>query len=772
MAYDVLPGLGQPLRRLEDPRLLTGGGRFTQSIAAPGALHAIFLRSPHAHARIRSIGTEAARALPGVRAIFTASDTVAAGLGHNPSIVEIKDAHGRRHVEPPRLPMSPDRVRHVGEIVAMIVADSPDQARDAAEAIEVDYEPLASVTTGDAALQPGAPLLHDEAPGNLVCDWSKGDLAATDAAFARAAHVARVRFRGPRILAGYMETRAALAEWDEAAQRLTLTTPSQGVHVLHRLLCDRILNIPRERLRVVTEDVGGGFGPKLPPYPEQSLVCFAAMRLKRAVRWTQERTEHHLADTHARDLVAEASLALDATGRFLALRIDAVANFGAYVSTVNPTIPTAGMAKVLTCLYDIPAAHIAMRCAFSNTAPVDAVRGAGKPEALVLVERLVDVAARETGRDPVALRRLNLIRRDAFPYKTALGYTYDSGDYAALMDAVLREGDDAGYAARRAASAARGLRRGRGFACHLHGSGGWGDETSIVTVAADGVIEARTGTQSQGQGHATAYAQVVAAAFGVDVTRVRIVQGDSGRIPRGGGTGGSSSTIVSGTTMKRAVDVVIAKGRDQAADMLEAAALDVEYRDGGFAVVGTDRRVSLFDVAARAGGLEGRADFADTVETWPTGIALCEVEVDPETGTVRLDRFVAAVDVGTVVNPLLLAGQLHGGYAAGIGQALLEDARYDEEGQLLAATLMDYAMPRAADLPMFAHVVASTPSPNNILGIKGVGELPTNGAAATIANAVIDALAADGVAHVELPMTPNRVWTALAAARASAKAAR
>lgn len=767
MAYDVLPGLGEPLRRLEDPRLLTGRGRFTISIPSPGALHAVFLRSPHAHARVRAVATAAAKAMPGVRAVYTADDTLAAGLGHNPCLSEIKDVNGRRHIEPPRLPIAPGRVRHVGEIVAMVVADTLDQARDALEAVEVDYEALPAVITGDAALEPGAPQLHDEAPGNLVCDWRKGDEAPVQEAFARAAHVAKVSFRANRILAGYMETRAALAEWDEAGQLLTLTTPSQGVHVLHRLLCDHILKIPRTRMRVVTEDVGGGFGPKLPPYPEQSLVCFAAMQLKRAVRWMQDRTEHHLADTHARDLVATAQLALDADGRFLALRVDGVANYGAYVSAVNPTIPTAGMAKVLTCLYDIPAAHIHLRCAFSNTSPVDAVRGAGKPEALVLVERLVDVAARETGRDPVALRRLNLVKRDAFPYRTALGYTYDSGDYAALMDAVLREGDDAGYAARRAASAHSGLRRGRGFACHLHGSGGWGTETSIVTIGADGTIEARTGTQSQGQGHATAYAQIVAASFGVPVDRVRIVQGDSARIPRGGGTGGSSSTIVSGTTMKRAVDVAIAKAKEAAGELLEAATVDIEYAAGSFTVVGTDRRITLTEIAERKGTIEGSADFESTVESWPTGIALCEVEVDPETGTVKLERFAAAVDVGTVVNPLLLAGQLHGGYAAGIGQALLEDACYDESGQLLAATLMDYAMPRAADMPMFRYVVASTPTPNNPLGIKGMGELPTNGAAAVVANAVLDALAGDGVTHVELPMTPHRIWRALEAARAT-----
>ena len=761
MAYDVLPGLGQPLRRMEDPRLLTGGGRFAADRAPAGALQALFVRSPHAHARIARIDADAARALPGVVAVYTAADSVAAGLGHNPCLVEIFGADGRRHAEPPRLPISPDRVRHVGEIVAMVVAETIDAARDAAEAILVDYEELPAVVAGDAALAPGAPQLHDMAPGNLVCDWRKGDAAAVDAAFARAAHVSRVSFRAARILASYLEPRAALAEHDPASGVTTLTTPSQGVHVLHRLLCDHILRIPREALRVVTEDVGGGFGPKLPPYPEQALVCFAARRLARAVRWVQERSEHHLADTHARDLVATAELALDADGRFLAIRVDAVANYGAYVSAVTPTITTGGMAKVLASLYDIPAAHIAMRGAFTNTAPVDAFRGAGKPETLVLVERLVDVAARETGRDPVALRRLNLVRCDGFPHRTALGYRYDSGDFGRLLDAALAAGDEAGFAARRAASAARGLRRGRGFACHLHASGGWGDETSIVTIAADGTIEARTGTQSQGQGHATAFAQVVAAVFGVDVARIRIVQGDSARIPRGGGTGGSSSTIVSSTTLRRASDAAIAAARDAAADLLEAAAVDVAYRAGAFVVVGTDRRIGLAEVAARRGTIEGRADFADTVETWPTGVARCEVEVDPATGVVRVERFDAAVDVGVVVNPLLLDGQLHGGYATGIGQALLEAARYDDAGQLISATLMDYALPRAADTPFFGMTLACTPSPNNALGIKGVGELPTNGAAAAVANAVLDALAADGVTHVELPMTPQRVWDAL-----------
>ncbi|MGG5823793.1 xanthine dehydrogenase family protein molybdopterin-binding subunit [Falsiroseomonas sp. HW251] len=753
MAFDVLPGLGRPFRRVEDPRLLTGGGRYTADLVPPGVLHAVFLRSPYAHARVLGVDAAAARAMPGVAAVITAED--AAALGHNPALTEIRFPDGRRHVEPPRLPISQGRVRHVGEIVAMLVAETPAQARDAAEAVMVDYDPLPAVTDAEAALRPGAPLLHDEAPRNLVCDWRKGDASAVEAAIARAAHVTRLAMRSPRIVAGYLETRAALAEWD--AGRVTLTTPSQGVHVLHRMLCDHILGWPRERLRVVTPDVGGGFGPKLPPYPEQALVCLAADRLRRGVFWVQDRSEHHLGDTHARDLVAEITLALDAEGRFTAVKVQAVANFGAYVSSVNPTIPTGGMAKVLTGLYDIPAASIAMRCAFTNTVPVDAVRGAGKPETLVLLERAVDHAARETGRDPVALRRLNLVR--AFPYRTALGYDYDSGDYQALMDAALREADDAGYAARKAASRANGRLRGRGLSCHLHGSGGWGDETSIVQVLPDGTIEARTGTQNQGQGHGTVYAQVIAAAFGVTPDRVRIVQGDSDRIPRGGGTGGSSSTIISSTTLSRAAEAAVESGKETAARLLEAAAVDIEWQAGRYVIAGTDRSVSVFDVAREAGALEGRADFADTVVTWPAGVAVAEVEVDAETGAVTLDRFGCSVDAGVVVNPLLLAGQLHGGFAAGIGQALMEEARYDGDGQLLTATLMDYAMPRAGDLPAFAHALEGVPSPNNALGIKGVGELPTNGAPAAVANAVADAVGA----HVELPMTAEKVFRALRA---------
>ena len=758
MAYDVLPGLGVPLRRSEDHRLLTGQGRYTADVAAPGALHAVFLRSPHAHAEIRGIDVSAARAMPGVAAVITAAE--AAGLGHNPAVSEIFGVDGARHIEPHRPPIATGKVRHVGEIVAMVVAETLAAALDAADAVLVDYAPLPAVVTGDAALAPGAPQIHAQAPGNLICDWRRGDAAAVDAAFTAAAHVSNVAYRGNRIVAGYLETRAALAQWRDG--QLTLTTPSQGVHLIQRVVC-AILGIPTTDLRVVSEDVGGGFGPKLPPYPEQALVCFAARLLKHDIRWEQTRTEHHLSDTHARDLIAEASLALDAEGRFLAIKVDGVANFGAFVSTVAPTIPTMGMAKVLSGLYAFPAAAIALRCAFSNTPPVDAIRGAGKPEAFILLESLVDQAARETGRDPIALRRLNFIPRQAFPYRTALGLRYDCGDYAALLDAALAEGDAAGFPARRAVSEARGMRRGLGLACHLHATGGWGDETSLLRIGADGVVEAVTGTQSQGQGHATAYAQIVAAALGIAPERVRVVQGDTARAPRGGGTGGSSSTIISGATLKRAADAAIAAGMDAAAERLEVAVADLTYRKGHYVVEGTDRFIDLFELAAAVGGLDGRADFDTTVESWPAGIAIAEVEIDPETGVVRLDRFSSSVDAGVVVNPMLLVGQLHGGFCAGAGQALLEEACFDAEGQALSATLMDYAMPRADDVPDFAHVLCGVPTPNNPLGIKGVGELPTNGAPAAIGNAVTDAL---GVA-VPMPMTPARIWQALHALSAA-----
>jgi carbon-monoxide dehydrogenase large subunit len=752
--------LGQPITRREDRRFLTGRGRYADNTAPDDALAVLFVRSPHAHALIKGIDRRTALGLPGIIAIYTAEDTAADGLGHLPAISEIKDASGARHREPPHLPMPVGKVRHVGDIVAMIVADTLDQARDAAEALAVDYEELPAVVTVAQALAAGAPLLHEEAPGNLMCRWARGNAAATEAAFARAAHVSRLSIRSPRQIVHYMETRAAWSAYDAASDLVTVTFSSQGAQIPHRLMCERVLGLPKDKLRLVTEDVGGGFGPKYPIYAEPALIAWATRKLGKGLRWSCDRSELAVADSHARDLVASAELALDADGKFLGLRVKAEANFGAYVSMFAPSIPTTGLAKVISGLYRIPAIRIDFDCAFTNTVPVDAIRGAGKPEALFLLERLVDTAARETGHAPAALRRLNLLTPADMPYRSASGYTYDAADCARLFETALKAADEAGFAGRRTASEGKGRRRGLGLSCHLHGTGGIADEHAAVQVGPDRVV-ARLGTQSQGQGHETVFAQLLSAALGVPIDRIEIRQGDTLTIPHGGGTGGSSSTIISGTTLRRAADSVIERGRDLAAERLETAPADIAFRDGVFEVVGTDRRIGLLELAAWK-PFDGSATFADKIDSFPTGVMVCEVEIDPETGEVRLDRLTAVADCGVVVNPRLLAGQMHGGMAHGSGNALMEQAVYDEEtGQLLTGTLMDYALPRADDLPAFRIETISTPSPNNFMGFKGVGELPTNGAPAAVANAILDALHPHGVRHLDMPITAEKIWRAL-----------
>ena len=752
--------LGQPLTRREDQRFLTGKGRYADNTAPTGALAVLFVRSPHAHALIKGIDKAAALALPGVAAIYTAEDTAADKLGHLPAISEIKDPAGNRHREPPHLPMPVGKVRYVGDIVAMIAAATLDQARDVAEALVVDYEELPAVVTPAQALAPGAPQIHDEVPGNLMCRWERGDASATAAAFAKAAHVTRLKIRSPRQIAHYMETRAAWSAWDAASELVTITLASQGVHIPHRLMCEHVLKLPKEKLRLVTEDVGGGFGPKFNISAESVLIAWATRKLKRGLRWSAERSEHALSDSQSRDLLASAELALDKDGQFIGLRVKAQANYGAYLSMFAPSIPTTGMARVISGLYRIPAIYIDFDCAFTNTVPVDAIRGAGKPETIFLLERLVDLAAQETGRSPVELRRLNLLTSADMPYQTATGYTYDAADFPRLFETALKASDAAGFAARRAASEAKGLRRGLGLSCHLHATGGIADEHGVIQVTSDRLI-AHAGTQSQGQGHETVFAQILSAALGVPIDKIDVRQGDTRTILRGGGTGGSSSTIISGTTLRRAADVVIQRGRDLAAERLEASPADIVYRDGSFEVVGTDRRIGLFELAAHK-PFEGDAVFADKIEGFPTGVMACEVEVDPETGAVRIDRFVSAVDAGVVVNPRLLAGQMHGGIVHGLGNALMEEALYDEAtGQLLSGTLMDYTLPRADDVPNFTVETIATPSPNNFMGLKGVGELPTNGAPVAVANAVLDALRPFGVRHLDMPITAAKIWQAL-----------
>ncbi len=756
--------LGQPLLRREDRRFVTGRGRYADNTAPNDALAVLFVRSPHAHARLAGIDGTAAMASPGVAAVYTADDLLADKVGHLPAISEIKDEAGQRHREPAHLPMPIGKVRHVGDIVAMIAATTLEQARDAAELLEIDYEPLPAVVTAAQALASDAPLVHDDVPGNLMCRWGKGDAAATDAAFAHAAHVSTLSIRSPRQIVHYMETRAAWSAYDASEDLVTVTFASQGVQIPHRLMCERVLNVPKDKLRLVTEDVGGGFGPKYPIYAESTLIAWATRKLMRGLRWTCERAELAQSDSHARDLVASAELALDSHGKFLALRVKAQANYGAYVSMFAPTIPTTGLAKVISGLYCIPAIRVDFDCAFTNTVPVDAIRGAGKPEALFLLERLIDIAAHETGRSPIELRRLNLLAAADMPYAAASGYTYDAADCVQLFETALKAADEPGFAARRAASEAAGKRRGLGIGCHLHGTGGIADEHVIVQVSADRLV-ASVGTQSQGQGHETIFAQVLAAALGVPVDKIEIRQGDTRTIPHGGGTGGSSSTIISGTTLKRAADAVIQRGRDLAAERLETAAADIAYRDGSFEIVGTDRRIGLFELAAHM-PFAGDALFADKIESFPTGVMVCEVEIDSETGQVRIDRLTEVADCGVVVNPRLLAGQIHGGIVHGLGNALMEEAIYDEEsGQLLTGTLMDYALPRADDVPPLGVETIVTPSPNNFLGFKGVGELPTNGAPAAIGNAVLDALRPFGVRHIDMPITAQKVWRAIQAAR-------
>ena len=751
--------LGRSIARREDRRFLTGQGRYTDDTAPDGALAVLFVRSPHAHARIAGIDKDAALASPGVIAIYTAQDTAADKLGHLPAISEIKDEAGNRHREPPHLPMPVGKVRHVGDIVAMIVADTLDQARDAADALVVDYEELPAVVTVAQALAPGAALVHDDVPGNLMCRWARGDAVATEAAFASAAHVSTLTIRSPRQIVHYMETRAAWSAYDASSDLVTVTFGSQGVQIPHRLMCERVLNVAKDRLRLVTEDVGGGFGPKYPIYAEPTLIAWATRKLGRGLRWAADRTELAQADSHSRDLVATGELALDADGRFLAVRVKAEANYGAYVSMFAPSIATTGMAKVISGLYRIPAIRLDFDCAFTNTVPVDAIRGAGKPEALFLLERLVDIAAHETGHTPIELRRLNLLQPGDMPYKAASGYTYDAADCPRLFETAMRQADVTGFEARRSASEAAGKRRGLGLSCHLHGTGGMADEHVVVQVTPNRLV-ASLGTQSQGQGHETVFAQVLSAALGVAVERIEIRQGDTLSIPHGGGTGGSSSTIISGTTLKRAADVVIQRGRDLAAERLEAAPADIAYRDGAFEVVGTDRRVGLFELAAWK-PFDGDAVFADKIESFPTGVMVCEVEVDPDTGATRIDRFTAVADAGVVVNPRLLEGQMCGGIVHGLGNALMEEAVYDEEtGQLLSGTLMDYALPRAEDVPDLRIATIATPSPNNILGMKGIGELPTNGAPAALGNAILDALRPLGVRHIDMPITAQKVWQA------------
>jgi len=765
-------GLAQPVRRVEDPRLLKGLGRYTDDVTPPGTLHGVVLRSPHAHARITAIDVKAAKSVPGVVGVITHADLAEEGIGTLPCTVPIKNRDGSPRFDPPRPALADGTVRYVGEPVAFIVAESLAAARDGAEAVAVEYEVLPAVTDLRTATEEGKPLVWSGARRNICFDWSVGDEAKVAELFAKAHHVTRLSLVNNRIVVNSLEPRAALAEFDRESGRWTLTTNTQGGWLIKQLLAQAVFKVPEDRFRIITPDVGGGFGMKLFLYPEHVLTAFAARRLGRPVKWRAERSEAFLSDTQGRAHYTEAELALDREGRFLALRTTDYADMGAYLSTFAPFIPTLAGTKVLASVYRFEAIFAHVFGVFTNTVPVDAYRGAGRPESNYLVERLIDTAARELGIDPVTLRKRNMVGPDAMPYTTAMGQTYDSGDFARVMDTALKLADYAQIGSRKAEAKARGRLRGIGISYYLEATGGAPTERAEIRFTEDGFVDVYVGTQSTGQGHETAYVMLTAHELGIDPERIRIRQGDTDTIPVGGGTGGARSLYSEGQAILATTASVIEKGKVAAADALEAAVADIVFEEGRFSIVGTDRGIDILELARRQRERAARGEdvvLLDTAEvakieshTFPNGCHIAEVEIDPETGTTRLVNYVVADDVGKAINPLIVKGQIHGGVAQGAGQALLEEAVYDpDSGQLLTGSLMDYALPRADDLPDITVELVEIPCGTNPLGVKGAGEAGAVGSPPAIINAVVDALAEHGVKHIDMPATPERVWRAL-----------
>jgi carbon-monoxide dehydrogenase large subunit len=770
-------GLAQPVRRVEDPRLLKGNGRYTDDIVLPGMLHGLVLRSPAAAATIGRIDTTAAKALPGISAIYTSADLKADGIGTLPCVAVIKNRDGSPMAAPPHPILADGAVRHVGDPVAFIVADTIAAARAAADAIEVDYDTLPSVTDLPTAMDDGQPLVWPEVPNNRVFDWAIGDKAATDAEFAKAAHVSRVQIVNNRIIVSSMEARVSISDFDTTTGRWTLYANTQGGWLLKNLL-GPIFGTEPQKFRVITPDVGGGFGMKLFLYAEHALTSYAARKLGRPVKWASDRSEAFLSDTQGRDNVTSAELAMDADGTFLALRTYNIANMGAYLSNFAPAIPTGAGTGVLSSVYGFKAIYANVLGVFTNTVPVDAYRGAGRPESNYLVERLVDQAARDLGVDRVELRRRNMVLPSAMPHSTPVGKKYDSGDFRIVLDAALKTMDYAGFATRRARAAAEGKRRGLGLAYYLEATGGDPTERAEIRFAEDGFVDVFVGTQSTGQGHETAYVMLTANQLGIDGDKIRIRQGDTDTIPSGGGTGGARSLYSEGQAILMTSDSVIAKGKQAAADVLEAAVADIAFVEGRFSIVGTDRGIDIMALAAdqRAKAAAGQTavtlDAAEVApikaHTFPNGCHMAEIEVDPETGVVELMRYVVADDVGKAINPLIVRGQVAGGVAQGYGQAVMERTVYDpDSGQLLSGSFMDYALPRANDLPDIEVELLEVPCVSNPLGVKGAGEAGAVGSPPAVINAIIDALSEDGISHIDMPATPERVWRALELAKAA-----
>ena len=769
-----IDGIGASVKRREDLRLLTGRGRYAEDVGAPGQAYAAFVRSPHAHADVISFDAKPALAIAGVLGVFGGRDLIADGVGPIPTLIAergggIKSRDGSAFAEPVWHPLAIDRVRHVGEPVAIVVGASAAAARDGADAVRVGYAEKPAVVDAVAALAHGAPRLHDGVADNRAYDWECGDPEATARAIASAAHVTQLTLVDNRLVTCFLEPRAALAEWDAATGRYTLHAGLQSVHQLAVNLA-RVLGVPADRVRCVTGDVGGGFGSKIQVYPEYVALAWAARRLNRPVKWVSTRSEGFASDVQSRDQLLRGELALDAAGRIIALRVHSTTNLGAYVAPSIPISTLSNMERMISGLYAIPTIHLRVEGACTNTVPINVYRGVGRLECVYTVERLVERAARETRRDRVALRRANMVR--TFPYRTATGAVYDSGDYVARLDEALEVADVAGFAARRAESARRGRLRGLGIGPYLEGTGGVPQEFAEVRVLPEGVVEVPIGALSQGQGHETVFAQVVAERLGVPFDSVRIVMGDTDRVARGIGTFASRSMVRAGSAAVEASDGLIAMGRTMAARLLEAAAGDIEYDDGAFRVVGTDRAIGIFDVARAAAAGRLPAELGTTLGAarmhenpafaFANGCEVCEVEVDPETGAVQVLALAMVDDSGRSVNPMIVHGQMHGAVAQGIGQALTERCAYDPAtGQLLSGSFLDYAIPRADELPSISVTSRDVPSPTNPLGAKGAGEGGTVGAPGAVIHAILDALTPLGVTHVDMPATPEAVWRAI-----------
>ena len=777
-------GIGARVARKEDRRFLTGRGRYVDDINRPGQAYAWFVRSPHAHARIKGIDAARAASSPGVLAVLTGADCAADGLGGLPCGWLVTGKGGKAMAEPPHPVLAQGKVRHVGDPVAVVIAEGRARARDAAELVEVDYEPLAAVVDAVDALAAKRPQVHDEAPGNLCYDWEFGDQAAVAAGFAKAERVVSLDLVNQRLVANAIEPRAAVGAYDAGEDRYTLYTTSQNPHVIRLLMCSAVLHLPETKVRVVSPDVGGGFGSKIYHYAEEAVVTWAARKVGRPVKWTAERSESFLSDAQGRDHATHVELALDAGAKFLAMRVSTTANVGAYLSTFGSAIPTYFYAPLLAGVYTTPAVYCEVKAVFTNTVPVDAYRGAGRPEACYLIERIVDVAARECGLDAAEIRRRNFIPESAQPYQTPVAMVYDGGNYAKNMADCLKAADAGGFAARRKDAKARGKLRGFGLACYIEACGAAPSaiagalgaraglyEMATVRVNPTGSVTVITGTHSHGQSHETTFAQLVSERLSLPLEAIEVVHGDTDRIPFGMGTYGSRSLAVGGSALVKSLDKVVDKGKRIAGHILEAAADDIEFANGRFTVSGTDRSLAFAEIAGAAyvphnyplaelePGLEETSYFDPPNFTFPSGCYVCEVEVDPDTGTVSIERFTAVDDFGVVINPNVVEGQVHGGLVQGIGQALYEGCRYDpENGQLITGSYMDYCMPKASDVPPFAVSTNVTLSPTNPMGVRGCGEAGAIGAPPAVINAVVDALSDYGVTHIDMPATPQRVW--------------